>query len=60
MVNPVGFTQAYDGRTQLKGASPVYNAALQPTLPYVANAGSSLRDGDKVRPVIAEAARTTR
>ncbi|MGH3870120.1 MAG: hypothetical protein ACRDSR_01175 [Pseudonocardiaceae bacterium] len=42
MVNPVGFTQAYDDRTQVNGVSPVYNAALQPTLPYVANPGSSV------------------
>jgi hypothetical protein len=52
MVNPVGFTQAYDGRTQLKGASPVYNAALQPTLPYVANAGSSVIKAISVDPTL--------
>jgi hypothetical protein len=50
MVNPVGFTQAYDNRTQLTEASPVYNAALQPTLPYVANPGSSIIKAISVDP----------
>lgn len=53
MVNPVGFTQGYDNRTQLNGASPVYNAALQPRLPYVANPGSSVIKAISVDPTLA-------
>lgn len=52
MVNPTEFTHAYDDRTQLNRISPVYNAALQPTLPYVANPNSSVIKTISVDPTL--------
>jgi hypothetical protein len=52
MVNPVGFTQSYDDRTQRNQVSTVYNAALQPTLPYVANPNSSVIKAISVDPTL--------
>jgi hypothetical protein len=42
MVNPIGFTEAYDDRSQRNMFSPAYKAELQPALPYVANPNSSI------------------
>lgn len=50
MVNPVGFMQAYDDRTQHSGVSPIYSASLQPKLPYFANSGSSVIKAISVDP----------
>jgi hypothetical protein len=42
MVNPVGFKEAYDSRTQQPGVSPIFDASLQPPLPYLAQPDTSI------------------